>query len=62
MFLCCPVNSDLADAEWHDELDDAKEDALDWSVKLSGENVIVYEALEDEDGAYDFKQLYAICA
>ncbi len=62
MFVACPVTFTLEDGEWFDELEDAKEDALDWSVELSGENVIVYEALEDDDGAYDFQKRYSICA
>ena len=62
MFLSCPVSLDLIDAEWYDDVDDAKEDALDWSVELSGENVIVYQALEGEDGDYEFQKLYSICA
>ncbi len=59
MFVVCPVSFDLEDAEWHDDLYDAKEDALDWSVELSGENVIVYEAIEGEDG-YNFQPLTLI--
>ena len=62
MFLSCPVSFDLIDAEWYDDLDDAREDALDWSVELSGENVIVYQALESEDGAYEFQKLYSFFA
>jgi hypothetical protein len=62
MFISCPVSFDLIDAEWYENFDDAKEDALDWSVELSGENVIVYEAIEEEDGDYEFKKLYAVCA
>ena len=62
MFVACPVTFTLEDAEWFDELEDAKEDALDWSVELSGENVIVYEAIEEEEGAYDFQKRYSICA
>jgi len=52
----------LIDAEWFDNVYEAKDEALDWSVELSGENVIVYEALEDDDGAYDFQKRYSICA
>ena len=62
MFLSCPVSLDLIDAQWYQDLDEAKEDALDWSVELSGENVIVYQAVEGEDGEYEFDKLYAICA
>ena len=62
MFVICPVSFDLIEAEWFDDLYDAKEDALNWSVELSGEKVIVYEAQEDEDGSYDFKKLCAIYA
>lgn len=62
MFLSCPVSFDLIDAEWYQNVDDAKEDALDWSVELSGEKVIVYQALEGEDGEYEFNKLYAISA
>jgi hypothetical protein len=61
MFVVCPVSFDLEDAEWHDDLYDAKEDALNWSVELSGENVIVYEAVEGNYG-YDFKPLTLINA
>ena len=62
MFLSCPVSFDLMDAEWYQDVDDAKEDALDWSVALSGEKVIVYQALEGEDGDYEFKKLYSVFA
>lgn len=62
MFISCPVSFDLIDAEWYDDLDDAKEDALDWSVELSGENVIVYQAVESDDGDYEFNKLCAISA
>ena len=61
MFLSCPVTYDLQDAEWFENLDKAKETALDWSVKLSGENVIVYEAIDGPDG-YNFKPLTSIFA
>jgi hypothetical protein len=61
MFVVCPVSFDLQDAEWHDDLYDAKEDAMDWSVELDGENVIVYEAVEGNSG-YDFKPLTKVCA
>ena len=61
MFIACPVTFILEDAEWFDTIDDAKEDALDWSVELSGENVIVYEAIDNE-GDYSFNKLYSICA
>jgi hypothetical protein len=61
MFIACPVTFILEDAEWYDDIDDAKEDALDWSVELSGENVIVYEVIEGNYG-YDFKPLSAISA
>ena len=62
MFVICPKSFDLIDAEWFDNVYEAKDEALDWSVELSGENVIVYEALEDDDGAYDFQQRYSIFA
>jgi len=62
MFLSCPVSFDLIDAEWFEDLDDAKEDALDWSVDLDGENVIVYEAIEGESGEYNFNRLCAMSA
>lgn len=62
MFLSCPVSFDLIDAEWYQDLDDAKEDALDWSVELAGENVIVYQAVEGEEGDYEFKKLYSVFA
>jgi hypothetical protein len=61
MFIACPVTFILEDAEWYDDIDEAKENALDWSVELSGENVIVYEAINNE-GDYSFNKLYSICA
>lgn len=61
MFIICPVSFDLADANWYENLEDAKEDALDWSVELNGENVGVYEAIED-DGGYEFNRLSLIFA
>ena len=62
MFVSCPVSFDLIDAEWYDTVDEAKEDALDWSVELSGENVIIYEAIEEDDHSYQFNKVYSICA
>ena len=59
MFVCCPVSFDLSDAEWFDNADDAKDDALVWSVELNGENVVVYEALENDCG-YKFNPLSSI--
>ena len=59
MFVCCPVSFDLSDAEWFDNADDAKDDALVWSVELNGENVVVYEALENDFG-YKFNPLVSI--
>ena len=59
MFVCCPVSFDLSDAEWFDNADDAKDDALVWSVELNGENVVVYEALENDFG-YKFNPLASI--
>jgi len=61
MFLSCPVTYDLQDAEWFDDLDKAKETALDWSVELNGENVIVYQAIYGNYG-YDYKPLSVISA
>ena len=45
MFVICPKSFDLIDAEWFDNVYEAKDEALDWSVELSGENVIVYEEI-----------------
>jgi len=61
MFIACPVTSFIEDAEWYDDIDAAKEDALDWSAELSGQNVFVYEAIEGNYG-YDFKPVYMISA
>jgi len=33
MFIACPVTFPLEDAEWFEDIADAKEDALDWSVE-----------------------------
>ena len=38
---------------------DAKDDALVWSVELNGENVVVYEAVENDFG-YKFNPLDSI--
>lgn len=62
MFIICPVSFELVDAEWFDSLYEAKDEALDWSAELSGENVIVYEAVEEDDGAYEFNKLCSITA
>ena len=59
MFISCPVSFDLCDAEWFDDVEDAKDDALNWSVQLNGENVVVYEAVEDNCG-YKFNPLSSI--
>lgn len=62
MFLICPVSFPLEDAEWFNDVYEAKEEALDWSVELAGENVLVYEAIQDEDDAYEFHKRYLISA
>ena len=59
---CLTVSFDLSDAEWYDNVDDAKDDALDWSVELNGENVVVYEALDAGEDGYDFKPLSSVFA
>jgi hypothetical protein len=61
MYLSCPVTFDLEDAEWFDNLQSAVDDAMDWSVQLSGENVIVYKAIDGPYG-YDFQPLKSIIA
>ena len=45
MFVICPASFDLIDAEWFDDVYEAKEVALEWSVELAGRNVIVYKAV-----------------
>jgi hypothetical protein len=67
MFLICPASFDLEEAQWFLDLDNAKDDALDWSVELNGERVIVYEAIEEKEpnqvyGAYKFNKILAITA
>jgi len=61
MYLSCPVTFDLQDAEWFDSLQSAIDDAMDWSIELSGENVIVYQAV-DSDNGYTFNPLKSIYA
>lgn len=47
MFAICPEDYSVeCDSEWYEDIDDAKENALSWSVNLSGSNVIVYEVIE----------------
>ena len=60
-FVCCPVSFDLSDAEWYDNVDDAKENALVWSVECNGEKVVVYEAVEGNYG-YNFNPLVSVFA
>jgi len=62
MFIICPVSFDLCDAEWYDDIDDASENALEWSVDLQGSNVKVYEAILRNDETYSFNCLKSICA
>ena len=62
MFVVCPVQYNLIDAEWYDNIDDASENALEWSVDLQGSNVKVYEAIYQDDGSCSFKALKSICA
>ena len=62
MFVACPVTFPLEDAEWFNNVDNACENALDWSVELQGETIHVYEAVETEDGSYEFHPLYSIFA
>jgi hypothetical protein len=51
----------LSDAEWYDNVDDAKENALVWSVVCNGEKVVVYEFVEG-DNCYDFNPLVSVFA
>ena len=62
MFISCPVSFDLCDAEWFDNVNDAKDDALVWSVELNGESVVVYEALDAGEDGYEFKPLSSVFA
>jgi hypothetical protein len=62
MFVVCPVLYNLIDAEWYDNIDDASENALEWSVDLQGSNVKVYEAIPNDDYTYSFNCLKSICA
>lgn len=62
MFIACPVHSDLQDAEWYEDLYEAKENALEWSVELHGKDIVIYEAVDGKDGVYDFNKLCHICA
>ena len=62
MFISCPVSFDLSDAEWFDNVDDAKEGALDWSVELNGDKVVVYEAVDAGEDGYNFKSLVSVFA
>jgi len=61
MYISCPLTFDLEDAEWFDDYQDAVDSALDWSVELNGENVIVYEAVDGPYG-YDFSPMKSIIA
>ena len=61
MYLSCPVTYDLQDAEWFDNLLEAQDDAMDWSIELSGEKVIVYEAIDGPYG-YTFNPLQSFFA
>ena len=61
MYLSCPVSFDLEDAEWFDNISDAQDDAIDWSVQLNGEKVIVYEAIDSSNG-YTFNPLQSFFA
>ena len=59
MFVVCPITFDLIDANWYESIEDAKEDAFQWSVELNGESVQVYEAIP-ENRAYTLKPLCLI--
>lgn len=62
MFIICPVSgSPVHHSQWYDELDYAKEEALDLSAELNGESVLVYEA-KVVDGSYQFNKLFEIFA
>ena len=50
MYLSCPFAYDLQDAEWFENIQEAKDNAVDWCLELNGKNVIVYEAIDGPDG------------
>lgn len=62
MYLSCPVSVDLEEANWSLTLNEAREDALEWSVERNGENVIVYRAIEEDGGGYKFRKICSIFA
>lgn len=59
MFAICPVSYPMEDAVWFFDRHEARDSALDWSVELAGDSVIVYSATPT-DGEYSFKQLYQV--
>lgn len=59
MFAICPVSYPMEDAQWFLNKHEARDSALDWSVELAGESVIVYTAIP-VNGFYQFKQLYQV--
>jgi hypothetical protein len=61
MFAVCPKSSSLIDSVYFYDLDSAKDDALDWSVELNGDSVIVYQVPQSKMFD-DFKALYEINA
>lgn len=61
MFVICPIQNPIEDGEMYDDIDEAKEQAMNWSVELQGEDVMIYEGIEGNYG-YDFKPIKLIRA
>ena len=50
MFAVIPVSTDYVfpeEASFFDDIEDATDDALDWSAELEGETIIVYQEIGD---------------
>ncbi len=61
MFAICPKGYVIEDFSLFDDVEDAKESALDWSAELGGEGVMVYEAIQGNYG-YDYKPICEVFA
>lgn len=61
-FISCPSNYSFEDAKWFHTYDEAYESSLQWSVELSGKEVLIYEVVENEADENEFHILCSVFA
>ena len=58
-FAIIPLGIDMSDVEYYDNIDEAKENALELSVDIHGKTVAILEWVDELD---DYKIISEVCA